>query len=100
VTSTGWEDPTRQPAGTTVVEYSVTAVDASGNRSVPATVTVELPGADQSHTLVSVAIGLLVLAGVLTAGYLLYRWRVARGTRLPHTAQPSRGEPPTRTPVP
>jgi hypothetical protein len=100
VTSTGWEDPTRNPASTTAVEYSVTAVDATGNRSVPATVTVEFPGADQSRTLVSLAIGLFVLAGVLTAGYLLYRWRVARGTRLPHTPQPSRDEPRTRTPVP
>ena len=98
VTSTGWEDKTRID-GTTVVEYSVSAVDASGNRSAPASVTAELSGADQSRTLVYVAIGLLVLAGALTAGYLLYRWRVARGTRLPLTPHASRDEPRTRTPV-
>jgi len=82
-----------------VSEYSVTAVDASGNRSLPVTLSVELPGAQRARMLVLVALGLLGLAGVLTAGYLLYRWRVARGTRLPHTPQPSPEEPRTRTPV-
>jgi hypothetical protein len=102
VTTNGWEDetvPTPEAAGPTTIEYSVTAVDASGNRSAPATLTVELPGAEQSRPLGLVATGLLVLAGVLIAVYLLYRWRVARGARLPRTMQPNREEPRERTPV-
>jgi hypothetical protein len=96
VESTGWEDralATPEGTGPTAVEYSVTAVDASGNRSVPTTLIVERPVVEQSRALVPVAIGLLALAGVLTAGYLLYRWGVARGTRLPYTPHPSPEEP-------
>jgi hypothetical protein len=99
VTSTGVEDQVPampETEGPRVVEYSVVAVDASGNRSVPAPLTVELPGAEQARPLVLVAIGLLVLAGVLTAGYLLYRWKVARDTRLPYAPRPSREEHATR----
>jgi LPXTG-motif cell wall-anchored protein len=102
VTSTGMQDQVRAAADAaepTVIEYSVTAVDASGNRSPAATLTVELPATDQSRTLVLVAIGLLGLAGVLVAGYLLYRRAVARGTRLPYTPQPSREDTRPRTPV-
>lgn len=103
VTSTGMED--RVPAmpeasGPRMVEYAVTAVDASGNRSAPAALSVEIPGAEQSRPLVLVAIGLLALAGVLIAGYLLYRWRVARDTRLPTSPRVSREEPSARIPVP
>jgi hypothetical protein len=102
VTSTGMRDQlpavpeTEDPR---VIQYSVTAVDASGNRSAPATLTVEIPGADRSRTLVLLAIGLLGLAGVLAGGSLLYRWRVARGTPLTVSGQPSPTSSRHRTPV-
>jgi hypothetical protein len=102
VTSTGVQDQVRassEAAAATVIEYSVTAIDATGNRSLPTILTVELPAAEGSGPLVLVAVGLLVLAAVFTAGYLLYRWRVARGTLLPHDVRPAHEEPRTRTPV-
>lgn len=102
VTATGLRDEvpgTPEAAGPRSVEYAVTSVDASGNRSAPASLTVELPAAQQSGPLVLVAAGLLVLACVLAGGYLVYRWRVARGARLPHDARPAREEEVTRVPV-
>jgi hypothetical protein len=102
VTSTIFEDRARaapEATDATSIEYSVVAVDASGNRSVPTTLVVELPGSEQPRPLVIGAIGLLVLAGVVTAGHFLYRLAVARGARLPRSPQPTRGEARTRTPV-
>jgi hypothetical protein len=103
VTATGFEDRARAAPDAihaTSIEYSVTAVDAAGNRSAAVTLVVELPGSGTSRTTVLVAIGLLVLAGLLTAGYLLYRHRVSRGARMPRSTEPSRDEPRARTPVP
>ncbi|SEK37958.1 hypothetical protein SAMN04515665_1028 [Blastococcus sp. DSM 46786] len=102
VPTTGMRDQlpaASETAASRVVEYSVAAVDASGNRSAPAALTVEIPAGGSSRTLVLVAVGLLALAAVLAAGYLLYRWRVVRGTQLPRPPQRSRELTRERTPV-
>jgi hypothetical protein len=76
------------------IEYSVTAVDAAGNRSAPTALVVELPGSTDSRMLFLSAVVLLGMAGLLVAGYALYRWRVARGARVPRVAPPTaRDEP-------
>jgi hypothetical protein len=102
VTSTALEDQVRtatRASEATSIQYSVTAVDASGNRSTPATLTVELPGAEQPRALVVGAIALLGLAGLILVGHLLYRRAVDRGARLPRTAEPVFEEPRNSTPV-
>jgi hypothetical protein len=102
VTSTVLEDTVRTARGGTdamSVEYSVTAVDTSGNRSAPTTLVVELPGAERPGALVIGAMALLVLAGLITVGHLLYRRTVARGARLPHTPQQVVEEPHSPSPV-
>jgi hypothetical protein len=102
VTSTVLEDEVRTAGGGTdamSVEYSITAVDASGNRSVPTTLVVELPGAERPGALVLGAIALLVLAGLITVGHLLYRRTVARGAELPHTPEQVVEEPHSPSPV-
>lgn len=101
VTSTALDDqvrPAAQATEATSIEYSVTAVDVSGNRSTPAVLTVELPGADQPRTLVIGGIVLLALAGSILIGLLLYRRAVGRRTRPPRTEEPAFEEPrnPTR----
>jgi hypothetical protein len=96
VTSTTFEDQARTTPGTDAVsiEYSVTAVDAAGNRSAPTALVVELPGSTDSRMLFLSAVVLLGMAGLLVAGYALYRWRVARGARVPRVAPPTaRDEP-------
>jgi hypothetical protein len=102
VTSTSFEDEARTAASATdptTIEYSVTAVDASGNRSTPATRVVELPGSERPRALVIGAIVALGLAGLITVGHLLYRRTVDRATRLPRTPEPAFEEPRNPTPV-
>jgi hypothetical protein len=102
VTSTSFEDRARSTAkatGATSITYSVTAVDASGNRSPARTLVVDLPGSGRSPALVMGAVALLALAGILTIGVLLYRHSVARRARLPRTPRPVSREDRTRTPV-
>jgi hypothetical protein len=102
VTSTALEDEPRtaaQAAGATSVEYSVTAVDASGNRSAPVTLVVELPGSQQPRALVIGAIVLLGLAASIIAWNLLHRRAVARAERSPRTEEPVLEEPRDPTPV-
>jgi hypothetical protein len=103
VTSTAIEDRARtaaQATEATSIEYSVTAVDASGNRSTPATLVVQLPAPQKPQALVMAAIALLVLAVLIAIGTLLYRRTVVRGTRLPETTEPAIEEPRNSTPVP
>lgn len=102
VTSTSFEDKVRTAAGaaeTSSIEYSVVAVDASGNRSAPATLTVELPGAERPRGFLIGALVLLGLAGMVTIGTLLHRRAVARGARLPDDEEPLYEEPRDRTSV-
>ena len=102
VTSTSFEDEPRtaaQATGATTVEYSVIAVDASGNRSTPATLRAELPGSERPRTLVMGAILLLGLAGLILVAHLLYRRAVSRGTRPPRTEEPVVEEPRSVAPV-
>jgi hypothetical protein len=92
VTTTAFEDRVRAaPAArqATSITYTVTAVDASGNRSAPTTLVVRLPGAESSRTLVIGAIALLGLAGLVIGSHLLYRRRVTRGAAMPPARQPS-----------
>jgi hypothetical protein len=102
VAATSLEDQARKAASAsdpTSIEYSVTAVDASGNRSAPAKVVVQLPGAHQPRALVIGAIVLLVVAGLIALGVVLYRRTVARAERLPPTTEPAREEPRNPAPV-
>ena len=102
VTSTALEDQVRtgaQATEATSIEYSVVAVDFSGNQSTPATLTVEVPGAEQPRALIIGGIVLLGLAGLILIGLLLYRRAVDRGAGLPRTPEPAFEEPRNPTPV-
>jgi hypothetical protein len=102
VTSTSMEDQARtagQATEAASIEYSITAVDAAGNRSAPVTLTVELPGAQQTRALVIGALALLGLAGLVLIGLLVHRRVVDRGTGLPLTEEPAIEEPRNATPV-
>jgi hypothetical protein len=102
VTSTALEDEPRkadQAAYSTSFEYTVTAVDASGNRSAPVTVSVELPGSQQPRVLVIGAIVLLGLAALIIVWHLLDRRATARAERSPRTPEPVFEEPRNPTPV-
>lgn len=98
VTSTAYEDRSRATRARSV-EYAVAAVDASGNRSTPTTLVVELPAPVKHSRLLPGAIALLALAGLLIAGNLVYRRKVARGARLPLAPQPPAERTDSRTPV-
>lgn len=102
VTSTAMEDEPRtadQAAYSTSFEYTVTAVDASGNRSAPVTLSVELPGSQQPRVLVIGAFVLLGLAALIIVWHLLDRRAIARAERSPRTPEPVFEEPRSPTPV-
>ena len=102
VTSTALEDEPRkadQAAYSTSFQYTVTAVDASGNRSAPVTLSVELPGSQQPRVLVIGAFVLLGLAALIIVWHLLDRRAIARAERSPRTPEPVFEEPRSPTPV-
>ena len=102
VTSTAFEDRAgdrRADGDTPSTVYSVTAVDASGNRSPSMTLVVDLQASGRSRTLVLGAAALLGLAVVLTVGVLLYRRSIVRGASLPPAPRPVVPHHRHRTPV-
>ena len=89
VTSTSIEDRARAAGEAAAsVEYSVTAVDASGNRSAPTTLVVQLPGTQQPRALVLGAIVLLGIAALIIVWHLLDRRAIARAEQSPPTPDP------------
>jgi hypothetical protein len=102
VTSTALEDEPRTAAQATdsaSFTYTVTAVDASGNRSAPVTLVVELPGSQQPRFLVIGAFVLLGLAALIVVWHLLDRRAIALAERSPRTPEPVFEEPRNPTPV-
>jgi hypothetical protein len=85
VTSTSIEDRPHGDAavaGDLSVDYQVQAVDASGNRSSPADVVVDVPGTPAEGTPTLVPIGLLILAAAISVGALFYAFRRRRFARV------------------